>query len=76
MVLLIGFLWKTRSFLEILSLVTNVLGIVSAILGIVASMFALGLIGKGRILMTGTLLVVGVCGVKITSENQLKQPVR
>lgn len=76
MVFLTGDLLDTCSFLEILSPIADVLGAVDAALSIVTTMFSSRFIGKGGIFMTVTLLVVGVCGVKITSENQLIQPVR
>lgn len=37
-------------------------------------MLTSGFIEKGGIFMTVTLLVVGACGVKVTSENQRSRP--
>ena len=76
LVFLTGGLLDTCSFLEILSPIAGVLSAVDSALSIVTTMCPNKPIGKGGIFMTVTLLVVGVCGVKITSENQLKQPVR
>ena len=44
------------------------LGIAEALPALVTTI--LYVIGKGGIFMTENLLVVGTCGVKITSENQ------